>query len=723
MSQITFRDPYVVGGVSQSGGGTLTIDRTTHFSISQTYTLTCIATSPDIVFSVVGSLDGPVGLAVVGTQFYDSDLKIFLTIQSSGPTFVVGNTFTFEIANGTDLNQLNIDEYDELPQKNFGAGVTGQLKGDDNVRFNNSAGTYNFNKDELSNPGGFYEGNADTNANIVYGNSVKASPGAGNGFDVKVAGDLSIGTSVGPHTITVGVSGSTTLIPGNLTVQGVTTSLQTTNTLIKDKNIDLNNGGNDATSEGAGITIDRTGTAGSLVYQDSLQSKFKIGAQGSEIEVATTGNQQGFTNKTFLDAITNAQIATPSAPASGRDKLYFKSDDKLYRMDASGNELAVDTVGSVKADLYDPLSTTLPTTAPLTLDGVVVVSGHFVLFSNLSSGNNRVYKATVTGFVVSWQAQSVYTNGANPSQGEEIRIRYGTGFRGALGYYDVDSDYFNFNDFVRHYSGTDYWEQASIKTLALDNNTTDTVFSVAFVGSENMIMDYSILRGTSKETGTLHITTDGSSVEVAGGSAYIGVSGVSFSGVISGADLILYYTTDSAGSDGVLKYIVRRWSSSAGGPGGIPDYSTSSVSSVGAAGLNKQIQFNSGGNLGASNAFTFDSATNTLTINGLEYVGLSSPITLTDNIVSPTTAFSYIGTTYPFVVVEYSILRGVNLTHGKLIIVSDGSSVSSSAEDIKIGDDGIALTVTAGAGTVSVKYVSTSTGQNATFKYAIRRWA
>jgi len=42
----------------------------------------------------------------------------------------------------------------------------------------------------------------------------------------------------------------------------------------------VNNGGNDASSEGAGIQVARTGTAGSIMYANAAASKWKVGALG-----------------------------------------------------------------------------------------------------------------------------------------------------------------------------------------------------------------------------------------------------------------------------------------------------------------------------------------------------------------------------------------------------------------------------------------------------------
>lgn len=125
--------PALVGG--SVGNGTLTIDKLTHFTINQVYSAVCTGIDPFTVFNIVGDKDGPVGVAIVGQQFVDSDIKIFLTINQGPNLFEVGDTFNFEVEQGTDLTQENLDAYDELPQKNFGTGIIGENKGNHNIRF------------------------------------------------------------------------------------------------------------------------------------------------------------------------------------------------------------------------------------------------------------------------------------------------------------------------------------------------------------------------------------------------------------------------------------------------------------------------------------------------------------------------------------------------------------------------------------------------------------
>ena len=77
------------------------------------------------------------------------------------------------------------------------------------------------------------------------------------------------------------------IVQGSVTVTGNPTNIQSTDLNVTDRNITVNSGGNDASSEGAGLTIERVGTNGSIVYEDALINKFKVGAESSERELVT----------------------------------------------------------------------------------------------------------------------------------------------------------------------------------------------------------------------------------------------------------------------------------------------------------------------------------------------------------------------------------------------------------------------------------------------------
>lgn len=190
------------------------------------------------------------------------------------------------------------------------------------------------------------------------------------------------------NTSTLNVSGSATatsltvngdtILNGDLTVNGTTTTLNTTTTDSIDPNVTLNKNGNDASSIGAGLTIDRTGTKGSFIYDATTASKFKAGDLGSEQDIVTVGHTQTLTNKTLTgntaasfvntgtislptstdtlvgrattDTLTNKTLtqpvvdnfadyeiqgSNPSAPAAGFYRTFTKSDG-LYQESPAG---------------------------------------------------------------------------------------------------------------------------------------------------------------------------------------------------------------------------------------------------------------------------------------------------------------------------------------------------------------------------------------------------
>lgn len=125
-----------------------------------------------------------------------------------------------------------------------------------------------------------------------------------NAGDIDATGDVSAATINTTGNVTVG---------GNLIVNGTTTTVNSTNVSTVDKNITINQGGNDASSEGSGFTVDRTGTDGSLIYKDASATKWAAGSLGSEVDLVGTTSTQTLTNKTISGAsntITNISLTT-----------------------------------------------------------------------------------------------------------------------------------------------------------------------------------------------------------------------------------------------------------------------------------------------------------------------------------------------------------------------------------------------------------------------------
>jgi hypothetical protein len=374
----------------------------------------------------------------------------------------------------------------------------------------------------------------------------------------------------------------------------------------------------------------------------------------------------------------------------------------------------------IKSNFHDPLSTTLPVGNPVTIDNVNVNAGELVLFSALSSGANRVYKANGTGTnITSWTAQYSFNGALDPADGDTVIILSGAGFADQIGKYTGAN--WVFNDKVRYFNGVDYWEQSNLVTSTLINSSTGNVFTVNYVGSEYQIVDYSIQRGLTLETGTIHIVTDGTTVNVTTSGAYIGSSGVTFSGDISGALLRLRYTLDGSGSNATMKYMIRRWSNAAGGPGGVPNYSGFSGGGS-AAGSSGDIQFNSAGSLAGNTNFKIDTSALALNLNGLYQTVLTGPIVVTDNTVVATPLFTLVAATHPYAVIEYSCERNGEARTGRMLVSNNGTTVGFSDDYVETSPIGVVFTADISGANLRIKFTSTNTGFNGSFKYAMRRW-
>jgi hypothetical protein len=1009
MAQRRFFDPVVsvAPNLVGTGNGTLSVDRLTHFTTAQTYTCTCISKSPDTIFSIVGSLDGAVGLAIVGQQFYDEDLKVFLTITQGSTPFEVGDVFTFSVINGTDLNQDNIDDYDEEPQKNFGTGTKGSMSGDDNIRFSETALPALLTLGDLRFTA-VVPGAAGNNLQVQYlspvaaiaasrtiqdldyeavtagaaGNSISVlyedwSPAvkallalqdityqaftaglAGNSITIEYVngGSLSIGVIGNAITVTF-VSGVTTAtaivaaITGDIAASAlVQASVSGTGSNPQTAPVAATNlaGGDDAHGEAGDEEVTVLGNAITVKMQDGVSTATQIhtkllasmaamalvgvtisgtGSNPQTFMVAplslqngadgygTAGNEDAVLNGNVIEIYmepgvsTATQIAaavTANAPVAavvstslvgagsnpqagpisatnlsgGKAKRYSFNRDELtdvgnfvegnadvlaqsaalqgnldvagdtklsgqvsltdtdalsgpalgniqrainsaledraiafrtaddskvtwsnpdlffdadivIRMTATGIEntipvaespisiadgeslyvildrettrdviplvgstvpripnalriasrfgdnliLADNTLvrdgksvrigeggegGTVKVDLYDPVSTTLPSGPSATIDGVSLANDMMVLFSNLSSGNKRVYKAAGVGTSITWIAQSVWSNGLDPTLGDDLIVMRGAGFTQARGFYDGTS--YLFNDRVRYYNGADYWEMSNLKQASLLNNTVGDVFAINYAGSENLFVDYTIIRNGKKAIGTVVLTTDGTEVAFAsGGAEQIPLLGITFDADIDSGQIRLRYTTTNTGFNATMKFVLRRWADAAGGPGGIPSYS--GTSGIAAAGVDTNIQFNDSGAIGADSDFTWSKSTNILSLAGLQVAGKASAV-VADNVVSPTAIVSYDSTLFPSAMIEYSIFRDGKRRTGRIIVSVAGIDIGVDEEGVDAGaSTGVTLSVDLNAGNVEISYTSTSLGVAGTFTWSVRRWA
>lgn len=132
--------------------------------------------------------------------------------------------------------------------------------------------------------------------------------------------------------------GGNVVIAGDLTVNGTNTILNTSTLEVEDANIIINNGGNKTSADNiAGITVEMSdNTHGSIKYQSTLTSRFKVGDAGSEAEVATVSGAQAITNKDIDGgtASNTSRITVPKNTRANLEGLTRKEGTIVYDTDS-----------------------------------------------------------------------------------------------------------------------------------------------------------------------------------------------------------------------------------------------------------------------------------------------------------------------------------------------------------------------------------------------------
>ncbi len=405
-------------------------------------------------------------------------------------------------------------------------------------------------------------------------------------------------------------------------------------------------------------------------------------------------------------------------------ECYLYNNKKLK---LGGNPIS-SGAGVIKVKLHDPYSTAL-TLGIFVVDGVTVADQDRVLFTGLTSNPNRIYSAVVSGgAVVSWNPEYDFGGFQDPADGDFVVVTAGTLFQDQLGKFTGTA--FTFNDKVRYFNGTDYFEQSSLFNSNILNNQSSAqdVTTFNFSGSEYCIVEYSISRGSAREAGMLILSTDGVDVAFSQYGANLSSVGVALSADISGSLLRIRYVSDNSGSTGVMKFHLRRWSNNVGGPSGVPSYTgggggAGGVTSSGVPNNGEIAIFTGTSDITSNSNFKFDTAIGAINLNGLNIGYLQGPYTLADNTSLETTILSYDYTLYPFSIIEYSLVRNNERRVGRIMLTHNGSITNLSDDYSPTSDLGITFSSDLSGSNIRLKYVTTSTTFNATMKLSIRRWA
>lgn len=466
-------------------------------------------------------------------------------------------------------------------------------------------------------------------------------------------------------------------------------------------------------SDGAGHVAVSTVTATELGYLSGVSGPIQA-------QFATKAN-------TALNNLTVPGLAAG-------DLLYATSATTLARipigspgqiLSAAGIPVwtSASTMGAVlvRVDYVDLTATTLPGGTAYSPDGVPAVDGDQVLFTALLAGNNRVYQVSGVGTALVWTPLAVFDAGFDPTAGDLVSANAGTALGGGVAIGHFDGTVWRFNNTVRHFQGSDYWEESGLQTTTLTASTTGDVFTVLPTGSENWIISFSLSRGALRSVGTLHLVTDGTSASVNEAGVELSTTlGVTFNADVSGGLLRLRYTA-TAGANVVMKWHHARWSAAAGGPASVPNYSVS-AGSVPAAGVTGSVQLrDSSGFLGFDADLTYDGAEDALVQNGT-YRQKRATATLADNQAAPADAVT-IPVAWTYVIIEYGLTRGADRQTGRLLLTNDGTTTFLSDDALVSSPSmGVAFSPALSAGLMRVQYTTTSTGTAVSMSFNVTKW-
>lgn len=95
----------------------------------------------------------------------------------------------------------------------------------------------------------------------------------------------------------------------------------------------------------------------------------------------------------------------------------------------------------------------------------------------------------------------------------------------------------------------------------IDNQSSPlTAFSYSASTFNYSVIEYSITRSTSKEVGFLFVANDASTASIAKAFTDLNsVTGITFSVIVSGGNVLVQYTSTATGNNGTLKYALRQW--------------------------------------------------------------------------------------------------------------------------------------------------------------------
>ena len=382
----------------------------------------------------------------------------------------------------------------------------------------------------------------EVNKKITYANVLgKAPDGSAAAPAFSFSSDTNSGISGGSDTLVLSTGGSARLsissagvvtIPGDLTVSGTTTTIDTTTLTVKDKNIEIAKGnGNDAAVDGAGITIDSTEGDKTWNWVDStdawtssehidLASGKVLKVAGTQVLSATnyTGTAATATNVTLAAESTDTSCSILFATAASGN-LPPKTATSLTFNSNTGALTATSFVGALTGNVTGNAS---GSSGSCTGNAATATEATNVTVSANNSTDETVYPVFVDGATGTQGAETDTGLTYNPSSG----LLTSTSFAGALT-----------GNVTGNCSGTAATVTGATQSNITAVGTLSSLASGAITTTDNLSVD------NAKEVRLYEADSNGS--------AYVGIKGATDKG--SEASYTISLPADAPTANQILK--------------------------------------------------------------------------------------------------------------------------------------------------------------------------
>jgi hypothetical protein len=255
---------------------------------------------------------------------------------------------------------------------------------------------------------------------------------------LRTSGDYTVkagaGYDSGSGTNTIRLDARYVRIPGDLTVEGTQTVIDSQTLSVEDQFIEVNRNNSTAGTEDSGLLFNQGSSTNQILYYDADQSEFVIGstthnATVSAITNITPGNIRIAEPAQSDHAATKNYV--DSTVSSGGFSIGFRGDDSAVVGVTAGNSVLI-TGGT-------NLSTaaTEPDTVTITLDSDLT---DITSVTSTASNSNLTLTANGTGSIIIDEILTFNTNqGSDPSAGSVTKLYAKTPSGGGTGLFFINS--------------------------------------------------------------------------------------------------------------------------------------------------------------------------------------------------------------------------------------------------------------------------------------------